>query len=79
VEPHESDELKREWDTHDLDVPLVVLDSPYREVTRPVLDYIWRVRRESPRDVVTVVIPEHVLGRWWLEAALHRPAGPETN
>ncbi|MCI3238850.1 APC family permease [Streptomyces spinosisporus] len=70
VEPHESDELKRQWDEHNLDVPLVVLDSPYREVTRPVLDYIRRVRRESPRDVVTVVIPEYVLGRWW-EQVLH--------
>jgi amino acid transporter len=70
VEPHESDELKREWDEHDLDVPLVVLDSPYREVTRPVLDYVRRIRRESPRDVVTVVIPEYVLGRWW-EQLLH--------
>lgn len=39
-------------------------------MTRPVLDYIRRVRRESPRDVVTVVIPEYVLGRWW-EQVLH--------
>jgi len=70
VEPHESDELRRQWDEHNLDVPLVVLDSPYREVTRPVLDYVRRIRRESPRDVVTVVIPEYVLGRWW-EQLLH--------
>lgn len=70
VEPHESDELKRQWDEHNLEVPLVVLDSPYREVTRPVLDYVRRIRRESPRDVVTVVIPEYVLGRWW-EQLLH--------
>ncbi|MGW4162543.1 APC family permease [Streptomyces sp. NPDC004788] len=70
VEPHESDELKRQWDEHDLDVPLVVLDSPYREVTRPVLDYVRRIRRESPRDVVTVIVPEYVLGRWY-EQLLH--------
>ncbi|WP_436842588.1 APC family permease [Streptomyces flaveolus] len=70
VEPYESEELKREWDAHALDVPLVVLDSPYREVTRPVLDYVRRIRRESPRDVVTVIIPEYVLGRWW-EQVLH--------
>ncbi|MFI6352261.1 APC family permease [Streptomyces sp. NPDC050743] len=70
VDPHESDELKREWDEHNLDVPLVVLDSPYREVTRPVLDYVRRIRRESPRDVITMVVPEYVLGRWW-EQLLH--------
>lgn len=39
-------------------------------MTRPVLDYVRRIRRESPRDVVTVVIPEYVLGRWW-EQLLH--------
>jgi len=70
VDPGESDELKRQWDAHNLEVPLVVLDSPYREVTRPVLDYVRRIRRESPRDIVTVVIPEYVLGRWW-EQILH--------
>jgi amino acid transporter len=62
--------LQQEWAEHDIDVPLIVLDSPYREMTRPVLDYIRGLRRESPRDVVTVFIPEYVVGRWW-EQILH--------
>ncbi|MFF4607292.1 APC family permease [Streptomyces sp. NPDC001339] len=65
VEPDEADSLRSAWDAHSFDVPLVVLDSPYREMTRPTLDYIRNLRRESPRDVVTVFIPEYVLGRWW--------------
>ncbi|WP_066928462.1 APC family permease [Streptomyces sp. NBRC 110611] len=65
VEPDEADSLRDAWDAHGFDVPLVVLDSPYREMTRPTLDYIRNLRRESPRDVVTVFIPEYVLGRWW--------------
>ncbi len=65
VEPDETESLRREWETHSFDVPLVVLDSPYREMTRPTLEYIRTRRRESPRDVVTVFIPEYVLGRWW--------------
>ena len=44
--------------------------SPYREVTRPVLDYIKRISREAPRTVVTVFIPEYVVGHWW-EGLLH--------
>jgi hypothetical protein len=48
----------------------VVLDSPYREISRPVLDYVRRKRQDSPRDVVTVFIPEYVLGHWW-EGVLH--------
>ena len=47
-----------------------VLDSPYREITRPILDYVRDIRRRSPRDVVMVYIPEYVVGRWW-EQILH--------
>ena len=51
-------------------MPLRVLDSPYREITKPILDYVRDIRRRSPRDVVTVYIPEYVVGRWW-EQILH--------
>jgi len=49
---------------------LIVLDSPYRDITGPVLDYVGRIRRKSPRDVVCVFIPEYVGGHWW-EQLLH--------
>jgi hypothetical protein len=49
---------------------LTVISSPYREVTRPVIEYVRRLRRESPRDIVTVYVPEYVVGHWW-EQALH--------
>jgi len=70
VDPVESRALQEEWDRRDLPVPLTVLDSPYREITRPILDYVRDVRRKSPRDVVTVFIPEYVVGHWW-EQLLH--------
>jgi len=53
-----------------IEVPLRILNSPFREVTKPVIDYVRSVRRESERDVVTVFIPEYVVGRWW-ENLLH--------
>ncbi|EME17592.1 hypothetical protein G419_19564 [Rhodococcus triatomae BKS 15-14] len=62
--------LVREWEKSDITVPLKVIESPYREITKPVLDYVRRVRRDSPRDVVTVFIPEYVVGHWW-EQILH--------
>jgi amino acid transporter len=58
------------WKAHDIPVELKVLDSPYREITRPLLRYIRDLHRSSPRDVVTVFIPEYVVGRWW-EQLLH--------
>ena len=51
-------------------MPLKVLDSPFREITRPIVDYVQRLRRHSPRDLVTVFIPEYVVGHWW-EQLLH--------
>ncbi|MGZ4558595.1 MAG: APC family permease [Mycobacteriaceae bacterium] len=62
--------LVKEWEDREIPVKLKVVESPYREITRPVLDYVRRVRRESPRDVVTVFVPEYVVGRW-REQLLH--------
>jgi len=70
VDEEETKRLEEEWAKHDIDIPLVVLQSPYREVTDPVVDYIRRLRSSNPRDVITVFIPEYVVGRWW-EQLLH--------
>jgi biotin carboxyl carrier protein/amino acid transporter len=70
VDVEETRALTDEWDRRNLPVPLKVLDSPYREITRPVLKYVRSVRRESPRDLIVVYIPEYVVGRWW-EHLLH--------
>jgi hypothetical protein len=51
-------------------VPLKRLASPYREITRPIVQYVRDIRRQSPRDVVMVYIPEYVVGHWW-EHILH--------
>ncbi len=70
VDEAETSRLKEEWDRADIPVPLRVVASPYREITRPVVLYVKHLRRESPRDIVTVFIPEYVLGHWW-EQVLH--------
>jgi amino acid transporter len=70
VDEEATEHLLQQWDDAHLPVPLRVLDSPYREITKPILDYVRDIRRRSPRDVVTVYIPEYVVGRWW-EQILH--------
>lgn len=70
VDPAETKALKDDWERRGIDIPLKILDSPYREVTRPVIDYVKGLRRESPRDVVSVYIPEYVVGHWY-EHLLH--------
>jgi amino acid transporter len=70
VDDAEAYALQEEWERRGIPVPLKILDSPFREITKPVLDYVRSIRRESPRDVVVVYIPEYVVGHWW-EHLLH--------
>jgi amino acid transporter len=62
--------LQADWDRYDIPVPLTVIDSPYREITRPVLDFVRDIRRSSPRELVVVFVPQYVVGHWW-ENLLH--------
>jgi hypothetical protein len=62
--------LQQVWSDRQIPVPLVCLESPYRDLTQPVIDYVRGVRRESPRDMVAVYIPEYVVTHWW-EHLLH--------
>jgi amino acid transporter len=70
VDDGEARALVHKWEDSDVTVPLKVIASPYREITRPILDYVKRITKESPRTVVTVFIPEYVVGHWW-EQVLH--------
>jgi amino acid transporter len=64
------DPLAAAWEERGVPVPLVVIESPYRETVRPVRQYVRQLRREHPGDVISVVIPEYVVEHWW-EQALH--------
>jgi amino acid transporter len=70
VEPAETEAVKAEWEARQIPVPLKILESPYREVTRPIIDYVRGIVRQSPRDLIAVYIPEYVVGHWW-EQLLH--------
>lgn len=70
IDTAETRALVREWQNRGIQVPLKVVESPYREINRPVVDYVTRLREQSPRDVVIVYIPEYVVGHWW-EQLLH--------
>ena len=66
----ETDVLTKRWEELGINIPLKVIDSPYRELVRTVVRYVRDQRKASPRDVITVYIPEYVVGRWW-EQLLH--------
>lgn len=74
LNPDETPEVLRRWSRWVPDIPLVVLESPYRSLTEPLLTYIDAVERERDDDVVTVILPEFVTEKWWTKL-LHNQTG----
>jgi amino acid transporter len=70
VDTGETRAIQAEWDRREISIALTVVDSPYREITRPIISYVKSLREAKPRDVVSVFIPEYVVGKWW-ENLLH--------
>ena len=65
IATEEEDPLPAEWMDRGVPMPLVMVESPYRETVRPIVEYISLLRRENPGDVISVILPEYVVGRWW--------------
>lgn len=70
VDPEETEALRRQWLERDIPITLKIVASPFREITRPIIDYVQSLRTDNPRDVVIVYVPEYVVGHWW-EQILH--------
>ena len=65
VDPHVTADIRKLWEEWGQGVPLVVLESPYRSLMEPLLEYIEQVDDERPDDFVTILLPEFVPARWW--------------
>jgi hypothetical protein len=65
MDPAATERLRQDWARWGGDVPLVVLDSPYRSLMEPLLEYIEQVDAAAPDDFVTIVLPEFVPAKWW--------------
>jgi amino acid transporter len=65
IDPERTRRLEEKWGRHGLGVPLVVLNSPYRSLLGPLLDYVETVTGRPGKHVVTMVIPEFIPARWW--------------
>src|SRR5690606_3960548 len=62
--------IRKNWNSFQIDAPLVIIDSPYREVSSPFVTYVEKLYRQNPREMVAVYLPEYILGHWW-ERFLH--------
>ena len=65
TDPHATQDIRWLWEKWGHGVPLVVLESPYRSLLRPMLEYIDEIGSVTPEGFVTVVLPEFVPARFW--------------
>ncbi|MGQ0617877.1 MAG: APC family permease [Acidimicrobiia bacterium] len=61
----QAEDIQAQWAAYGLDIPLEIKLSPYRELTGPVMDFIDELDEAYENDIVTVILPEFVLNRWW--------------
>ena len=70
IEDEATQKLQRQWIEQNIHVPLTIIDSPYREFGVPLINYLKHRREEHGSEVVTVYLPQYIVGHWW-ESLLH--------
>jgi amino acid transporter len=76
IDSHDGEVVRAKWESLQKhlakgeEMQLVVIDSPYRSLGRPLLTYIDTVHELYPEDTLTVILPEFVVAHWW-EYPLH--------
>lgn len=70
VNDEQTKQLEREWVEQELKLPLRIVHSPYRDLAWPLIEHIRSYRQEHGPSVVTVYLPQFIVGHWW-EHALH--------
>lgn len=73
LDPANTDAIKADWNTYGADIPLVILESPYRSLIDPITDYIDESLAEESDTMITVIVPQAVPKRWW-HGLLHNNA-----
>jgi hypothetical protein len=74
IHPEKTPEVQAKWQKWVPDIPLVILESPYRSLTEPVMRYLDEVQAEREDDIVTVLLPEFDTPRFWAKL-LHNQSG----
>ncbi len=66
VEPAAVERLLQRWRDWSLKLPLDIVNSPYREIGRPLIEYLHRLDEESEEHIPTIVVlPVFVVSHWW--------------
>jgi hypothetical protein len=68
--PEEAEAIQEQWARHRISIPLEIKLSPYRDLAGPVVEFVDELDQAHENDIITVILPEFVLRRWW-EQLLH--------
>ncbi|WP_298943715.1 APC family permease [uncultured Microbacterium sp.] len=70
VTQEEADAVQADWELHDMPITLLTIESPYRQYARPLSEFIAQYRQKHGSSIVTVYLPQYIVGHWW-ESLLH--------
>ena len=70
VTQEEADAVQTDWELHDMPITLLTIESPYRQYARPLSEFIEQYRQKHGSSIVTVYLPQYIVGHWW-ESLLH--------
>jgi amino acid transporter len=70
VDPERSEQFQKEWKDYGIKVPLKIIDSPFREFSAPLIEYLEGHRARYGRERIAVYLPKYIVGHWW-EAIFH--------
>ncbi|MBV9388888.1 MAG: amino acid permease, partial [Chroococcidiopsidaceae cyanobacterium CP_BM_ER_R8_30] len=66
----DKERLQQQWQELEQDIPLVILDSPYRSLIAPICRFVSQFEADHPGVLSTIIIPAFVTRNWW-EGLLH--------
>lgn len=76
IDEADADKVREAWErwqkqlAEEEETQLIIIESPYRSLSRPLLAYIDTIHELFPADTVTVILPEFIVAHWW-EQILH--------
>jgi hypothetical protein len=75
IDPSETEKVQKKWKSWGEGTRLVILDSPYRLLIEPLLEYLEDIIDNSqPNETITIVVPQFIPSKRWHNALHMRTA-----
>ncbi len=65
VDDKEAEQARSDWTSLNTRLPMEILESPYRQIAKPVHAFVREILDDKPQTFVTLVLPEFIVRKWW--------------